>query len=1695
MQIPLDKITQERLEALAERRRALVRRRGLSATLLALVAALIGGAAVDRSMILSDEARWGLSIGVYLLVLVAACVYWLRPALQTPDLRQLALFVEGLRPELREDLLSAVELGTAGSAAELDSSEFRAMLQTSVAGRMSTLNPRKLLPPRLVRGWVLVAVASVAVFLGLLAKKDIQFGRLVARTLLPMVDIERVSETAITILEPSPADTVVPQGDTVTIRVVCSGPAPKGAKLETARGERKAEFVPMQSAGRELQFQATLQTDESVISYRVRANDAVTQRHTVQPRLRPYVTAFDTTYAYPAYMARAPRTETGLKRGDLAAYAGSTAELVLHIDQPVKQATIEMEQGGQFTRVPVKVVEPQKLTATIPVQAAGEYKVSLVAAETGFDSGKFSPRYEIKPMPDERPVVRLTEPAKDLLVPPNEIVRLAGVATDDVGVARVWQMVMVNDGPWQEVAFPVATTLPSTAAASVALQKDWDLASLNLKPGDRLTTRLAAADLKGSVAESAPVRIMIASPGFSPADLQPITARRGVSELLQQFQKVASETKAAVQEAASKVNPDDVASLAASVDKLRTAAGKLAQEAGALQKAMADAAQASGGGADGWEMATAGMAIARIQREYAQGAVEMVESATQLRNANKTREAFNRAAEMVNKAEQDARETREIFSELLVSDEAGLAMQDLIELQRDQERIEAAMKSADAPAARWARRQQTAVDQMKQVEARFNDLATRYPGRAADASRRVADRLKAIREGLAKRLEEPAGAKTKAEPGATLKQLTDARTEWGGYVADQAGQADNQRRRLEGKLPPMEQLVNELTDRTREAAEQSRNVANRRIEGNKPEDMPEDMKRLKEIEAAKDRLWRTVADLYSDRAKLEEARPDHDPAFVSDLDLMNRAMKALRTRPEEEEATYKSLTALNGAFKTLDAGHGVAELATALDEVLSHERWESSSPTTHTKQPENSDFANQMFGVADRMESAGIRGWPRERLYKDRDSASWRESQEQMHRRERTAEPVVRVTEKLDRVARDVAETKESIQERLAQARKIVAAQAPSLGEMMAGLAQQAEQVRQSTLETAAGLENKSPQEASRETAGLKANQDKISEGVRDLQDALRRDANLQDATKAEGRERARDDDDAVAMLEPPRDEADRAFEQAAAPAERGQQVQNLASAADREGNLADRLRQLSEHQKTLESGGNVADSRAALRRAEKELGLQEPLDSQFGAAERMAAMAQMDPAEQMAAMERELGRNEEMREALTAVARESLEEARANLVQASDKERQVGERLAQPVAEENNRRNALSERLAQIGKNSQTLAANDLKAVRENGDKGKVGSKEQLENAGQHVAEASEKATGSPPSESIESLAQRAKETAAELTGAAEGMKGFAQAGRRAAQDAQKAGQEGQARAQSANQAADGASLAGDRLKQMAQEAKQIAQEASQRIAAPGELHASQEPVGKSLNAATDAIERAARLEERVGDATTHQALDSLAEQVEGITKQELPAASTALRSKGAGQASRSVEEARGAIDSHLAQLDAAAESGKQAAQAAGQSGENALSQDAAEALARAMAQLDQSLSPSSNNNGRGAEQARRAASEAAALAKNAAAAGARAMRQSRSNGQMAKARTPRSEGYTPDSKSGASAEGVAAGPGNALPVVPKATTNETWGKLPPKLAQDLMAGRKEKVADEYRDMVETYFQAIAEKAKDNSK
>src|SRR5437868_10072940 len=177
MSYNLDPRILSKLRAFAQRRRKLLIIRGVCSALAMLLATMMLVALIDRLFVLPDEARWALSAVAYLAVLVVEWRTCLRQLTHAPGPRRLARLIEHAEPKLREDLLSAVELGTTEERV-LDSLQFRALLQDDVAGRVEGLEVERLLPTNLLKRYITVASVLFAAMLVAFIATGFQFGTL-----------------------------------------------------------------------------------------------------------------------------------------------------------------------------------------------------------------------------------------------------------------------------------------------------------------------------------------------------------------------------------------------------------------------------------------------------------------------------------------------------------------------------------------------------------------------------------------------------------------------------------------------------------------------------------------------------------------------------------------------------------------------------------------------------------------------------------------------------------------------------------------------------------------------------------------------------------------------------------------------------------------------------------------------------------------------------------------------------------------------------------------------------------------------------------------------------------------------------------------------------------------------------------------------------------------------------------------------------------------------------------------------------------------------------------------------------------------------------------------------------------------------------------------------------------------------------
>jgi len=1707
MRVPLDPLIARKLQSFSRKRRRLVLLRAFASTAFVFLAGTIAAALVDWRIVLSDSLRWFLSTCVYVLTGGVAWRLGIKPLIRVPTARQLARYIEQAEPLLREQLTSAVELGLESPEAVYDSPVFRRLLQRSVASRMQGVPVEKLLPARVIRNWLIAAGAAACLFTGLFFIPDLRFAQLVTRALLPMSNLGRVSKTVLTILQPNPPDGIVPQGDTIQFLVELSGPPAREVILETVRKEKGRRFIRMEKAPGARRYKAELQADEQAFRYRIRANDAVTAYHTIETRLRPSAVSFNVTYLYPEYSKLKPQVLRDLRRGDLSALQGTKATLVVHADQPIARGAIEMEQRGEVSTLRLEKVTPKILRGSLILRDHGQYKVHLVAAETGFDNDPVSPRYEIEAVRDEVPVVKLLKPTGRVLLPPDAIVTLQGYASDDVGLHSIARLTRVNGGRWTEKILLAGDALSCKPGERVGVTDRLDLLDLSLKPGDSVSVKLKAVDLKGTAGETPPVRIIIAPYSFSPEKRRSLTALRKAVDQLEKYLKALEELKKNL----SKPGPQKSNLLEAAVKEGESAAQALAESVSEVEPGSATEQLTLAGHAVDWSLSEGVFPLKRSFEELEE------------------RKVGADAASRLERSFRTVTQTHSALASLLQAQEAAVLAQDLKAINRQCSSFYRELLSErdkEAQFRMWRNRRNAALEALADLIRRMKEAGERYGGEVVNALKAALPRVKVAQGAFQADL-----SGSSATPGQIVSRAADYLHQAGRLwlpLVDRTLQ--RAAARLRGLLYIRDFLLRSLGDLARLRAASTTQGAH-----------------------ALETAWGGAIKFVEGWAQREAAKPDSDTAYVADLDLLRRALEGLKALdlPENRKETAARLRSAIHAMQILEAGHAINTIQAVLQLLERRESWRPKSFEASTTSCSDWDFAGTELGRLIKL--ARSLGFPKEaekELRSLQGGSAWKAVEREYRYRRAKGAAGKTLAKELRLILDKVARVKAELADLLAEARRTLREFAPPLSERMRALAEKARKTQAQTREAAALAPEQRPE------AVFQAfeQQSALSEELGSVLEALGAEEQRQDLLTEEGREAARDYKAAQALLSEPASRAQQAMQQAVTAESAERQAQSLEEAASAQGELARRLDQLAGHFEALAQGRDTKASRAALREAERALGLASLLDRFFEPFKRLSELAALSPQELLKALEQELSRNEPMQRELTAIARNAAEEARSLLQNAARREAEVQERILRAESGRARRERSLSEKLSKTAKAAEELASGPLEQIKK-ASPGIPAATEALKQAAFSLRRAGQAALEAPASSrELAQAAQKAEQALAEAGRAFEQLaRTFEQAYRRAQQKGGKSlpvGSEGEEAARALSAAAKAALRAGS----LRQQAARIAAGARGLSGAAKEYASVQNQVAAQLDQAAGMLERAGRHEARQGRKAGAEALGRVAEGVRQVASNEVPEAQRAQLQGSLAEAAGAVGRARQAIENQVESLNAILE-GQSAAQStsvaaagqpaggeqgraggnqgaqqgpgrgqAGAGGESAAARggqqtqagassspgsgtagtgapfapEAGRLLAHALDQLDQALfgTPGGGSQSGGTGSAARSA---ASLLAQAARAQAQSLGRGRGSGpgapSRAPGRTPGGVGFVGTSYGGAGARA----PSTAAEAVPqlkrKAARSFAWGKLPPKIAKNLLESKRAKVPPEYRRMVQAYFRAVAEEARRQGK
>ncbi len=1546
MSTHLDPVIQEKLTAFARRRRSLIVTRGIFAAVAMLLLTMLVIAAIDLTVRMPDWLRWTLSGSAYLAVVVIAwrqCLTWL---LHAPDSRQLARLIEHAEPRLREDLLSAVELGqTKGEV--FDSEQFRALLQDDVAGKMERMEMKTLLPVKLVRRYIGYAAAVLCVVGAMIAATGWQFPTLLLRALWPSANLDRISRTKVQIVEPDGGSKLVPQGDTVRIVVELGGERVNKAHIITETGKDGWQAADMQPLGGD-RFAATVNVGRESVRYRIEAGDAVTRYHLLDARERPYITEFEKTYHYPKYSLLPDKT-VAEQDGSLVALDGTEIDLKLKPNHDVKTAELRLEQGKKSSTIPLQKLADGRLGARLPLNASGSYRVFLVAAETGFEN-KFSPENELRAEPDLVPTIELESPKHDLILPNNELLDLLGNATDDLALAKIAMMVKVNDGPWRETVIK-----KDALGQKQRVDYRWDLYEQKAKAGDLMVAKLVATDLKGNRGESRPLQITVAAAGFELRRMQALETLRTLNEATTALaDKVDALTKVGGTLRDVFQRTEDVAERRQALLAYGSLLGDFETKSSECWSTLGAALKDSPQGHMSAELVMLGREMSRLIHS----SVTEVRANFDLATANPAAATAKELATAVNDLGWNIHKRARLVSGAMEAFTTGEEMAALAEnvqvVSREQQRVmELAAASGDDP-KKWGMlvpRLRVAMIQARSLEELMEPIAKRANSPARDRAKKVTSDISKPRVKLETALlTDGAGAKLLLQPTMDLTRVV----------------RDNVRE--------FASWHKELTERSVQAIDQIfQDIGPTYGHVVKIQEDIQQVKARPNLDAAAraaitEQRWASRTNAIKSHGDLEELRTNADNQFVGDLRTATSALDAVKDlmAGEDKAKTDERFSELDRSLRILESGHNLMEAFDGLNFVATNERWDIRNLSARTQSPMDWRWlerrlrespnelakAKQYFDQKGETEKAVRTAFEgaQKILWTAGSGTDWRTLTQEMEQRVNVDRLPVSAKAGAEVLAGQVKMALDLLRPHMVEARKRLEKLSPTISELAAALSKEQEQIKK---ETEAMAKADKPEDPAQKLA----EQQKLDAKVETLKDLIRAEANQKDILKKDEREAMRDADDALAMLKDPPPKAEQALQDATKDVE-AQQKADLERAAEQQKKLEDALQQIAKHYDAAEKGKDLAETRAALREAEKELGIKQELDDQLAHAQMIAEMAQKNPEQLLKELEAKLAQNPEMQKELSDISKDALANAEKKLEQAAKQEAAVASQVAAQSKDPTATPKSPAQAAAEAAKEAQQAAQ-----------------------AAHEAAKNAEQQADAAKNDGAKALADQAAESA----------KDAAREAGKAADAAEKmaTASNPEEAAKSAQRVADKAALAADKANQAAAQAEQAQAAAKQAAQTPGDKQA---PNQQSEKQAGEAVAQAKKAAEAANKAASL-AKQALQTPNALANAPQNPAANAAAEAaKSAEKAAQAAQAAQKAAESAEAQANNAGnpEAAKQA-DAAGNDAAKAAqaAQDAAKTAQKAAEsgspkQAAEAAQNAANKAGEAAQAAQQAATEA---------------------------------------------------------------------------------------------------------------
>ena len=460
---------------------------GCAIAIVGLIAILAGAAIVDLLMPLPGSVRIALLIGIIGVVGYLLYKHLIQPLRVKLTPHDVALNVERKHQDLEDRLVSALQFGETETEDPIKSHLLQRLV-TDAVERTEGIDFKATVDRSKKRKHIGIAVAALAgcALLALIFPTELNIS--LNRLLSPWEKTEPVFTTTLTV---EPGNARILRGRSLAINLAVTGKAAEKARLVYTKEDpttdtelQRQEIDMMRIEGEKRKFGYEIFNINENMEYYVTANEAESERYTVEVFDMPKLTAVEVAYTYPEYTKLKPIIQQG--EGNIRAVTGSQAEVRITTNKAIQSANLTVDTQDPTDML---IFDGHTLTTTLDVLNDGKYTVELLCVD-GFNN-QTPIEYTITAVPDKPPEIVIKEPGRDIKATKLEEVRVVAEATDDYGVENLTLKYSIGSGEAQEL--PIES-IEVKAEKIISGAYVFYLEELDVEPGELISYYAQATD-------------------------------------------------------------------------------------------------------------------------------------------------------------------------------------------------------------------------------------------------------------------------------------------------------------------------------------------------------------------------------------------------------------------------------------------------------------------------------------------------------------------------------------------------------------------------------------------------------------------------------------------------------------------------------------------------------------------------------------------------------------------------------------------------------------------------------------------------------------------------------------------------------------------------------------------------------------------------------------------------------------------------------------------------------------------------------------------------------------------------------------------------------------------------------------------------------------------------------------------------